>query len=196
MQIVDFTGLMMQVCHQFDSSLLASGDLVFADLLQVVETTCIKLVDKKSWQSTCIKPLDNLQQSVQVIRTHPDIGLIILTSKKPASEFRLPQLARLWLCRSTVFQNVAVVNRQASFSLWDAANLLTYNKMSVLFSLMHFFKQVCEKMNLSWKNGTCLSATCVVIEDARQVALEIAICGQNLSFYRRCYLLPAKLKFL
>ena len=86
MQVVDFTGLMMQVCHQFDSSLLASGDLVFADLLQVVETTCIKLVDKKSWQSTCIKPLDNLQQSVQVIRTHPDIGLIILTSKKPASD--------------------------------------------------------------------------------------------------------------
>ena len=28
---------------------------IFADLLQVVQATCIKLVDKKSWQSTCIK---------------------------------------------------------------------------------------------------------------------------------------------
>ena len=26
-------------------------------------STCIKLVDKKSWQSTCIKPVDNLQQT-------------------------------------------------------------------------------------------------------------------------------------
>ena len=31
--------------------------------LQVVETTCITLVDKKSWQSTCINPVDNLQQT-------------------------------------------------------------------------------------------------------------------------------------
>ena len=38
-------------------------NLIFADLLQVAETTCIKLVDKKSWQSTCIKPVDNLQQT-------------------------------------------------------------------------------------------------------------------------------------
>ena len=34
----------------------------------VVETTCIKLVDKKFSHSTCIKPVDK--------RTHPDIGLI------------------------------------------------------------------------------------------------------------------------
>ena len=36
---------------------------IFADLLRVVETTCIKLVDKKFWQSTRIKPVDNLQQT-------------------------------------------------------------------------------------------------------------------------------------
>ena len=38
-------------------------NLIFVDLLQVVETTFVKLVDKKSWQSTCIKPVDNLQQT-------------------------------------------------------------------------------------------------------------------------------------
>ena len=37
--------------------------LIFADLLQLVEITYIKLVNKKSWQSTCIKPVDNLQQT-------------------------------------------------------------------------------------------------------------------------------------
>ena len=26
-------------------------------------STCVKLVDKKSWQSNCIKPIDNLQQT-------------------------------------------------------------------------------------------------------------------------------------
>ena len=39
------------------------GNLIIVDHLRVVETTCIKLVDKKSWQSTCIKPVDNLQQT-------------------------------------------------------------------------------------------------------------------------------------
>ena len=38
-------------------------NLIFADLPQVVKTTCIKFVDKQSWQSTCIKPVDNLQQT-------------------------------------------------------------------------------------------------------------------------------------
>ena len=38
-------------------------NFIFADLLRVVETICIKLVDKKSWQSTCIKSVDNLQQT-------------------------------------------------------------------------------------------------------------------------------------
>ena len=37
--------------------------MMFADLLQVIETTRISLVDKKCWQSTCIKPVDNLQQT-------------------------------------------------------------------------------------------------------------------------------------
>ena len=43
-----------QVCEN-----QACCNLIFADFLQVVVTTCIKLVDKKSWQSTCIKPVDN-----------------------------------------------------------------------------------------------------------------------------------------
>ena len=35
--------------------------LIYSDLLQVVETTHIKLVDKESSKSTCINPVDNLQ---------------------------------------------------------------------------------------------------------------------------------------
>ena len=38
-------------------------NLIFADLLQVVETTCIKLASEKSQLSTCIKPVDSLQQT-------------------------------------------------------------------------------------------------------------------------------------
>ena len=34
--------------------------MIFADCLQVVETTCIKLIDTNSCQSNCIKPIDNL----------------------------------------------------------------------------------------------------------------------------------------
>ena len=54
---VDFIKL-QQVCEN-----QTYCNLIFADSLQVVETTCIKLVDKKSWQSTCSKPVDNLQQT-------------------------------------------------------------------------------------------------------------------------------------
>ena len=38
-------------------------NLIFADLLPVVKATCIKLVDKKSWPSTCSKLVGNLQQT-------------------------------------------------------------------------------------------------------------------------------------
>ena len=64
------------ICQQVVASLLTSSNcsksvkirlvhcnLIFADLLQVVETTYIKLVDKKSQLSTCIKPVANLQQT-------------------------------------------------------------------------------------------------------------------------------------
>ena len=56
-------------------------NLIFADLLQVVETTCIKLVDKKSWQSTCSKPVTTCSRLViikteQAMQTHSDIGLM------------------------------------------------------------------------------------------------------------------------
>ena len=43
-----------------------AADLMQLDihrLAEVVETTCIELVDKKSSRSTCIKPVDNLQQT-------------------------------------------------------------------------------------------------------------------------------------
>ena len=84
MQVLDFTGL-IQVCRHVGSSVLTSPSWIkpwpssscikscenqdFIQLhicrleSQVVGTTCIKLVDKKSWQSTCIKPVDNLQQT-------------------------------------------------------------------------------------------------------------------------------------
>ena len=48
MQAEEFANL-MQICHQVESSENQTCyNLIFADLLQVVETTCIKLVDKKS----------------------------------------------------------------------------------------------------------------------------------------------------
>ena len=55
MQFADFASL-IQVCRQFPSSLLSSSnciksvrcDLISTDLRRVVETTYIKLVDKKS----------------------------------------------------------------------------------------------------------------------------------------------------
>ena len=54
---VDFIKL-QQIC---ENQICCS--LMFADFLEVVETTCIKLVDKKSRQSTCSKLVDNLQQT-------------------------------------------------------------------------------------------------------------------------------------
>ena len=36
---------------------------MFSNLLQVVETTCIKLLDRNSWPSTCMKPLENMQRT-------------------------------------------------------------------------------------------------------------------------------------
>ena len=66
LQVVDFNGL-MQVCHQVTSSLSTSSSCIKSEkikldatwylqtvLVHVVETTCIKLVDKKSWLSTCL----------------------------------------------------------------------------------------------------------------------------------------------
>ena len=46
--------------------------------LWILSSTCIKLVDKKTWKSTCSKPVDNLQQTCyhQAMQTHPDIGLM------------------------------------------------------------------------------------------------------------------------
>ena len=54
---VDFIKL-QQVCEN-----QTCCNLIFADFLQVAETTDIKLVDKKSQLSTCIEPVDRLQQT-------------------------------------------------------------------------------------------------------------------------------------
>ena len=37
--------------------------LIFADLLKVIERTCINSLVDKSVESTCMKPVDNLQQT-------------------------------------------------------------------------------------------------------------------------------------
>ena len=47
-----------QMCSK---SVKTCCNLIFADLLQAVETTCIKLEDKKIWQSTCSKLVRKLQ---------------------------------------------------------------------------------------------------------------------------------------
>ena len=56
-KLVNFIKL-QQVCEN-----QTCCNLIFADLLQVVETTCIKLANIKSQLSNCIKPVDNLQQT-------------------------------------------------------------------------------------------------------------------------------------
>ena len=49
---------------QFDTSLSSSCiKNVGVMKLNICRLGCIKLVCKKSWQSTCIKPIDNLQQT-------------------------------------------------------------------------------------------------------------------------------------
>ena len=75
-EICRFLPALLQVWHLVASSVLfASSSCLksvkirldvtwyFADLLSVVKTTCIKLVDRKSWETTCIKPVDNLQRT-------------------------------------------------------------------------------------------------------------------------------------
>ena len=60
--------------------------LIFSDLQQVAERSCIKLVDKMPGQSTSITPVDNLHHTCYhqaVMQTHPDIGLI---GNKPAAD--------------------------------------------------------------------------------------------------------------
>ena len=61
--------LLQQACYNHDCC-----NLSFADLLQLVETTCNKPVDNKFWQSTCNRLVIN--KLSQAVRTHPDIGLL------------------------------------------------------------------------------------------------------------------------
>ena len=66
-------------CIKFVKNML-DGNLIFADLLQVVETTCIKLVDKKALESTSIKLVNNLQQQTCYHQAGASDGNFILLS--------------------------------------------------------------------------------------------------------------------
>ncbi len=104
MQIVDFTGLMQfanelyqacwlhQVCeHQ------TCCKLTFADLLQVVANGHAGLMQvdfAASLLTTCNRLV--IIRPEQVLRTHPDIGLVIRY---------LLQLARFWLCGRRTGEN-------------------------------------------------------------------------------------------
>ena len=52
-------------------------NLIFADLLQVVETTCIRFLDKKVLTITCISLVDNLQQTCYHQTRTSDVGASI-----------------------------------------------------------------------------------------------------------------------
>ncbi len=89
MQVVDFTALMQlptncikpvdfiklyQVCeHQ------TCCNLIFADLLQVDETTCIKHACSSQLAASLLTTCNRLViiKSEQAMRTHPDISLVI-----------------------------------------------------------------------------------------------------------------------
>ena len=81
LRVVNFTDLLQLFnklqqafqFHQVATSLLKSCcNLSLADLLQLVETTGNKLVDNKFRQSTCNKPVDNLQRTCrqQAVASH------------------------------------------------------------------------------------------------------------------------------
>ncbi len=78
MQVVDFT-----------------GKLIFADLLQVDETTCIKPECSSQLAASRLTTCNRLViiKPEQAMRTHPDNGLVIAD---------LLQLARFWLCMIVV----------------------------------------------------------------------------------------------
>ena len=83
--------------------------LIFADLLQVVETTCIKRVAETSWQSTCIKLVDNLQQACYNQAGANDANAILTSSlrqqgNKPAAD--LLQFASYCLCNIPLYSRV------------------------------------------------------------------------------------------
>ena len=120
MQVVDFTGLMQvakklyQTCwlHQVASSLWTSTwcNLIFADLLQVDETTCMKPACSSQLAASLLTTCNRLIiiKPEQAMRTHPDIGLVIAD---------LLQLARFWLC--TACSQFLTSLEQVVISLWQ-----------------------------------------------------------------------------
>ena len=115
LQVVDFTGLLQDV-NKLPTSCSKSVDfirlqqvcesqsccnLIFVDLVQIAELTCIKLVDKMYRQSTCSKPVDNLQQTCYHQARASDANASwywLDDSKTTHPTANLLQLARFWLC--------------------------------------------------------------------------------------------------
>ena len=69
--------------------------LIFADLLQVDETTCIKSACSSQLAASLLTTCNRfvIVKPEQAMRTHPDIGLVI---------GNLLQLVRFWLCTNAV----------------------------------------------------------------------------------------------
>ena len=130
--VVNFTGLML-ICDESASSLQASWGVfnsvkirLYAtwSFYRLIQTTCIKLVDKRSWQSTCIETVNNLQlrsyhqageSNANRFRYQPDIG----TSTSPAAGF-----AAAWLYSgNSVLQGLYLLKRSMGVKLlhepWD-----------------------------------------------------------------------------
>ncbi len=90
MQVVDLTGL-MQVANKLYQGLLTSSsyiksvnsrldcNLIFADLLQVDETTCIKPACSSQLAASLLTTCNRLViiKAEQAMQTHPDIGWVI-----------------------------------------------------------------------------------------------------------------------
>ncbi len=118
-QVVDFTGLMQfanKLYHAVDFIKLhqvcehqTCCNLIFADLLQVDETTHIKPACSSQLAASLLTTSNRLViimiKPEQVMRTHPDIGLVI-------ADFL--QLARLWPVKCTCRH---LLRRYAQFGL-------------------------------------------------------------------------------
>ena len=131
--------------------------LMFTDLLQIVETTCMKLVDKKSWQSTCIKPVDNLQQTCYHLAgaSNANASWFRLDDCKATSLQQTTCNLRFWLCAHSLKE----LGRERSFkSFWKLAGRIveslwyakSFNHLFVLFKFCtcilsaHVSKYICE----------------------------------------------------
>ena len=145
MEVVDFTSL-MQVCHRVASSLLASSsfikflqfktwsNLIFVGFLWGVKTTYMKLVDKMSWQSTCIKRVDNLQPTWyhQPRASDANVSWYWLDDcDKPAAD--LLELVCSWLCMGQSQPTFSVKNNSR------AKFMILYGCFQIFFLYLSFW---------------------------------------------------------